>query len=102
MSFDTLAAAQARRALQLTGGVSASFQPHGEPVRPDPVIVLVDREVQEVMEVGVATVNSVVLSVLVAEVGDIRKGDRFATATDTWMVERVLRNDGHMIDAEVR
>ncbi len=100
MSFDRLQHAAARQQLKLLGGVSGVLVKSSETI--DPVIVLIERDVQLPADNGLTIEKKTIAALLKAEVGKVSRNHSIQVGDETFVVNEIMSDDGYIVRAFVR
>ncbi len=91
----------ARQQLSLLGGVSGVLVKTDKTI--DPVLVLIELDVQMPADNGLVVEKKTIASLLKAEVGKVVKGNRIVISSDeSYGVNELLADDGYVVKVFVR
>jgi hypothetical protein len=100
LSFDRLQHAAARQQLKLLGGVLAVLVKPLETI--DPVIVLIERDVQLPADNGLTIEKKTIAALLKAEVGKVSRNHSIQVGDETFVINEIMSDDGYIVRAFVR
>lgn len=100
MDFDSINRLAARQQLLLLGGVAGAIEKAGVTI--NPVIVLIERDVQMPADNGLTVESRTVASLLKEEVGKVVKGNRIVVNSDNFTVGDLISDDGFVVAVFVR
>lgn len=92
--------AAARQQLKLLGGVDCALTKGSDTI--EPVLVLIERDVQLPADNGLTIEKRTIASLLSAEVGKIAKGNRIALTSESFTVSDLLADDSYVVKVFVR
>lgn len=100
MNFDRLHHSTARTQLRLLGGVAGTFEKGG--VVTDPILVLVERNVQMPADNGLTLERRNIATLLKQEVGEVKAGNLITVDAETLKVSDLMSDDGFVVKVFVR
>lgn len=100
MNFLKLARSSARHQLRLAGGVGVNLVRQVNPLTN--VIALIERDLEFQAENGLSVERRTVVTMLVEDVGDLKRGDEIVSGALILRVQDPLSNDGYVVQVFVR
>lgn len=100
MSFNNIHHASARQQLRLLGGAEAVFISGSITI--DPVLALVEKNVQVPSESGLTLEKKTIISLLNAEITKASKADQILVGSSRYVVNDILSDDGYVTKVYVR
>ena len=100
MTFESLHHAAAKQQLKVLGGVPATLQKKTETI--SSVWALVENNVAVPSDNGLSMENRTVVSLLVAEVSSVERGNRIVMGSKSYTVNDVMEDDGFVVKVFVR
>jgi hypothetical protein len=100
MDFVKLGRSAARKQLQLAGGVMVNLVRQVNPL--SSVLALIERDIQYQVENGLSVERRTFVSMLVEDVGDLKRGDEIVSGASTFKVQEPVSCDEFVIQVFVR